>query len=121
GSFALEAFAPPGFGLQTRRTISFVSSGTVVEPGNVGSPCASTGSTGGGCNTSLFCSFNDTCFSGASTCRSKGGTGACCTADEECVTTCDSNTGTCAASAGSVPAGGSCTQGSDCVSGFCSG
>lgn len=122
GSFALVATAPAGFGLQTRRTILFVPSGTVVQDGNVGAPCASDTD----CNAALFCSFNDTCYGGASVCTSKGGTGTCCTDDSECFTTCDPGTLTCAAGAATptpaptpVPRGGSCTTGAQCSSGLC--
>lgn len=124
GSFALVATAPAGFGLQTRRTILFVPSGTVVQDGNVGAPCASDTD----CNAALFCSFNDTCYGGASVCTSKGGTGACCTDDSECLTSCDPDTNTCAAGAATptpvptpVPAGGACNSQGDCAAGlFCS-
>lgn len=120
GSFALVATAPAGFGLQERRTISF--GGTAIAPGNVGAPCASDTD----CSDALFCTFNDACFSGPSTCQAKGGTGACCRADSECLTNCDSDTLTCAPGATTptpaatvVPIFEACTLGSDCASGAC--
>lgn len=118
GSFQLVATAPAGFGLQARRTISFVGApGVTQNPGNVNSPCASSAD----CNSNLFCSFNDTCFPGESTCTQKAGTGAVCCANEECVSgTCDG--GACIATAsGAKAVGQPCSSGAECASGFCGG
>lgn len=115
GSFQLVATAPAGFGLQTRRTISFTPAGTPVQAGTVNSPCASDSD----CNPNLFCTFNDACFSGASTCQPKNANGGCCRADEECLSgTCDPTTQLCATNP-CTASGGGCAVDSDCCSGTC--
>lgn len=116
GSFALVATAQAGFGLQARRTISFGGGTGGLAPGAVSQPCA----TDSDCNSNLFCSFNDTCFSGPSQCTQKisDTTTACC-ANVECASgTCAG--GTCqSTTSGSVPNGGSCTTSIECASSCC--
>ncbi len=116
GSFQLVATAQAGFGLQARRTISFVGGAGPIGPGAVGQPCASDSD----CNSALFCSFNDTCFGGPSQCTQKisNTTSACC-ADVEC------SSGTCAGgfcqstSTGTIPIGQACNVSQECVTGAC--
>jgi len=105
GSFALVATPQAGFGLQARRTISFGGGGAQVSTGSVGQPCASNS----GCNSALFCSFNDSCFPGQSVCTQKiNNTTTPCCADVECVSgTC--NNGICqAAGSGTLGIGDAC-------------
>jgi hypothetical protein len=114
GSFALVATAQAGFGLQARRTISFGGGGGPTGPGAVGQPCA----TDGDCNPALFCSFNDTCFTGPSLCTQKVTAGACC-ADIECASGTCSGGACLATGSGTLANGQSCSQSIQCQSGCC--
>jgi hypothetical protein len=116
GSFALVATAPAGFGLQARRTISFTQAGAPTTPGVVGTVCA----TDSDCNSNLFCSFNDTCFPGASLCTQKiADTTTQCCANVECASgVC--NAGFCQPTgAGTLANGAPCSSSTQCVSGCC--
>jgi hypothetical protein len=116
GSFQLVATAQAGFGLQARRTISFLGGTGGLAPGARTQPCASDGN----CNSALFCSFNTTCFPGPSVCTQKiSDTHTPCCANEECASgTCAG--GKCQAStSGSVPVGGACTTSPECQTNCC--
>lgn len=117
GSFALQATAPAGFALQTRKTISF--EGTTIIPGSDGSPCGSPRDRA--CATGLFCTTgNDGCFGNLPTCQAPQGGGACCSVGSDCANGCNFDTGRCNSTPGSIGVGGSCTVTADCQSGlFC--